>query len=164
VSNSGPLIHLAKAGLLHLIKLYDVIIPKEVKREVVDVGKAKGYSDAFLVEKAIEDGWISVIEVKIDKKFAEIARLAGLHEAEIGMVYYAYQNKITALLDDDPARVFARGLGVKVKGSIGLLIEGLKEGLITYQEALEGLDRLADVMYLSSSVYKLALKEIEKLK
>ena len=164
VSNSGPLIHLAKAGLLYLIKLYDVVIPQEVKREVVDVGKEKGYSDASLVEKAINEGWIKVIEVNVNKKFAEIAKLAGLHEAEIGVIYYAYQNKITALLDEDPARIFARGLGVKVKGSLGLLIEGLKEGLITYQEALKGLDKLADVMYLSSSVYKLVLKEIEKLK
>jgi len=56
VSNSGPLIHLAKVGLLHLIRIYDdVVIPKEVKHEVVDVGRAKGYSDAFLVEKAIKD-------------------------------------------------------------------------------------------------------------
>jgi len=164
VSNSGPLIHLAKAGLLHLIKLYDVVIPREVKREVVDVGKERGYSDAFLVEEAIKDGWIKVIEVNVNRKFAEIAKLAGLHEAEICVVYYAYKNKVVALLDEDPARVFARGLGVNVKGSLGLLIEGLKEGLITYQEALKGLDKLADVMYLSSSVYKLVLREIEKLK
>jgi len=162
VSNSGPLIHLAKAGLLHLIKLYDVAIPQEVKREVVDAGKEKGYTDAFLIEKAIDDGWIEVIEVEVDRKFSEIARLAGLHEAEIGVVYYAYKNKITGLLDDDPARVFARDLGVKVKGSLGLLIEGLKEGLMNYQEATEGLNKLADVMYLSSSVYRLVLKEIEK--
>ncbi len=55
VSNSGPLIHLAKVGLLHLIKLYDVVIPQEVKREVVDVGKEKGYPDAFLIESAIKE-------------------------------------------------------------------------------------------------------------
>lgn len=164
VSNSGPLIHLAKVGLLHLIRIYDVVIPQEVKREVVDVGKEKGYADAILVEKAIEDGWIKVIRVKVDEKFAKIARLAGLHEAEIGVVYYAFKNKITALLDEDAARVFARGLGVKVRGSLGLLIEGLKEGLISYAEALEGLDKLAEVMYLSSNVYRLVLKEIEEWK
>jgi len=86
-----------------------------------------------------------------------------LHEAEIGVVYYAYQNKITALLDEDPARVFARSLGVKVKGSLGLLIEGLKEGLITRSEAVKSLDKLADVMYLSSSIYKLVLKRDKKI-
>ena len=164
VGNSGPLIHLTKVGLLHLIRLYDVLIPQDVKREVVDVGKEKGYADAFLVEKAIKDGWIKVIRVKVDERFAKVAKLAGLHEAEIGVIYYAYQNKITALLDEDPARVFAKSLGVEVRGSLGLLIEGLKEGIISYAEALKGLNDLADVMYLSSNVYKLVLKEIEKWK
>ena len=48
VSNSGQLIHLAKAGLLELIKLYDTVIPLEVKYEVVDRGKKKGFTDALL--------------------------------------------------------------------------------------------------------------------
>lgn len=164
VSNSGPLIHLAKVGLLELIKLYDTVILLEVKYEVVDRGKEKGFTDALLVEKAIEDGWIKVIDVSVDDKFAKAAEVAGLHKAEITVVYYAYKNGITALLDEDAARVFARGLGVKVRGSLGLLIEGLKEGLISYSEAIKGLDDLSKVMYLSSDVYKLALREIEKWK
>ncbi len=163
VSNC-PLIHLAKAGLLELIKLYDTLIPMEVKYEVVDRGKEKGFADALLVERAIEDGWIRVINVSVDDKFAKAAEVAGLHKAEISVVYYAYKNGITALLDEDAARVFARSLGVRVRGSLGLLIEGLKEGLISYSEAVKGLDDLSKVMYLSSGVYKLALREIEKWK
>lgn len=164
VSNSAPLIHLAKAGLLELIKLYDTVIPLEVKYEVVDRGKEKGFTDALLVEKAIEECWIKVIDVSVDDKFAKAAEVAGLHKAEIVVVYYAYKNGITALLDDDAARVFARGLGVKVRGSLGLLIEGLREGLISYSEAVKGLDDLSKVTYLSSDVYKLVLKKIEKWK
>ena len=164
VSNSAPLIHLAKAGLLELIKLYDTVIPLEVKYEVVDRGKEKGFTDALLVEKAIEECWIKVIDVSVDDKFAKAAEVAGLHKAEIVVVYYAYKNGITALLDDDAARVFARGLGVKVRGSLGLLIEGLREGLISYSEAVKGLDDLSKVTYFSSDVYKLVLKKIEKWK
>ena len=164
VSNSGPLIHLAKVGLLKLIKLYDIVIPVEVKYEVVDKGKEKRFTDALLVEKAIEEGWIKVINVSIDDKFAKAAEVAGLHKAEITVIYYAYKNGITALLDEDAARVFARGLGARVRGSLGLLIEGLKEGLISYSEAVKGLDDLSKVMYLSSDVYKLVLREIEKWK
>ena len=163
VSNSGPLIHLAKVGALHLIKIYDVVIPREVEREVVEVGKAKGYSDAFLIEKAIEDGWIEVVDVRVDDRFLEMAKVAGLHEAEIHIVYYAYKNRAIALLDDEPARVFARSLGVEVRGSLGLLIEGLKLGLIKYGEAIEKLNELARIMYLSADVYKLVLKELEKI-
>ena len=164
VSNSGPLIHLAKAGLLELIRLYDIMIPVEVKYEVVDRGKEKGFTDALLIEKAIEEGWIKVVNVRVDDKFAKAAEVAGLHKAEIAVVYYAYKNGITALLDEDAARVFARSLGVKVRGSLGLLIEGLNEGLISYSEAVKGLDELSKIMYLSSDVYRLALRKIEKWK
>ncbi|MCD6493504.1 MAG: hypothetical protein J7K36_06885 [Archaeoglobaceae archaeon] len=164
VSNSGPLIHLAKVGLLELINIYDTVIPLEVKYEVVDRGKEKGVIDAFLVEKAIEEGWIKIINVSIDDKFVKTAEVAGLHKAEIAVIHYAYKNSITALLDDDAARVFARSLGVRVRGTLGLLIEGLKEGLISYSEAVKGLDDLSKIMYLSSDVYRLVLRKIERWK
>jgi len=164
VSNSGPLIHLAKAGLLEFIKLYDVLIPSEVKYEVVDRGKEKGFSDAVQIEKAIEDGWIRVIDVDMGNRFAKAAEIAGLHKAEVSVIYYAYMNGIIALLDEDAARVFARGLGVKVKGSLGLLVEGLKKGVITYSKAINGLNNLSRIMYLSSDVYSLVLRELERLR
>ncbi|MHA1583146.1 MAG: hypothetical protein ACTSYM_11725 [Candidatus Baldrarchaeia archaeon] len=58
VSNAGPLIHLSKIGLLPLLKkLYaEVVIPAKVKFEVVDQGKKKGFPDALLIKKAIEEG------------------------------------------------------------------------------------------------------------
>ncbi len=164
MSNSGPLIHLAKAGLLELIRLYDVVILEEVKERVVDKGKDKGYTDALLVEEAMERGWIKVVHLDVDDKFVKAAEIAGLHAAEIAVVYYAYRNSITALLDDDAARTFARGLGIRVRGSLGLLVEGLKDGVISGSEALKGLDELSRVMYLSSDVYRIVLREIERLK
>ncbi len=143
VSNSGPLIHLAKIGLLELIKLYDVFIPTEVKYEVVDKGKEKGFTDAILVENAIEEGWIKIVKVSVEDRFVKAAEIVGLHRTEISVIYYAYKNGFTALLDDDAARIFARNLGVKVKGTLGILIEGLKKGLISYSDALKGLDDLS---------------------
>ena len=162
VSNSGPLIHLAKAGLLDLIGIYDVVVPVEVKHEVVDRGKEKGFTDALLIERALEEGWIRVINVNVSAEFAKAAEIAGLHEAEISVVYHAYKNNMTALLDDEAARAFARGLGIEVRGSLGLLIEGLKKGLISRSEAIKGLDDLSQIMYLSSDVYRLVMREIEK--
>lgn len=160
VSNSGPLIHLARAGLLDLLQLYNVVMSVEVKYEVVDRGKEKGFSNAFLVEKAVED-WIGIVDLEVDSKFDRVARVAGLHEAEITVIYYAYRNNLTALLDDDAARVFTRDLGVEVRGSLGVLVKGLREGAISYSKAVEGLDSLSEVMYLSSDIYRLALKELE---
>ena len=161
MSNAGPLIHLAKAGLLELIRLYDTVIPREVKVEVVDRGRERGFADALLVEQAVEAGWLRVVEVKLGRRFAEAAEVAGLQRAEIMVVYYAYQRGVVALLDDEAARLFARGLGVRVRGSLGLLVEGVKRGLLSYSEGVRGLDRLSEVMYLSSNVYRLILRTIE---
>jgi rRNA-processing protein FCF1 len=55
------LIKLTKAGLKEFICRHEKIaIPGIVKREVVDAGKAKGYPDADLVEKNIQDGLIAL--------------------------------------------------------------------------------------------------------
>lgn len=55
------LIKLTRAGLKEPVCLqYEIIIPKVVKKEVVDAGKAKGVTDAELVEKNIQKGIIKV--------------------------------------------------------------------------------------------------------
>lgn len=62
VSNATPLIYLAKAGKLHLLRAVfgEVLIPEEVKVEVVDRGKELGKKDAYAIEAAIEEGWLVV--------------------------------------------------------------------------------------------------------
>lgn len=164
VSNSGPLIHLAKVSLINILKeLYNqVLIPLEVKIEAIDKGKEKGFPDAILIEEALNEGWIKVINVKPSKKFSTLAEIAGLHEAEIKVIWLAYKRNITALLDDDAARKFAKSLGIKVRGSLGIILEAVKKGIIAKSKALEALDRLSDIMYLSSEVYRLVRRSIEK--
>jgi len=92
--------------------------------------RKRGFPDALLIEKAIEEGWITVKEVKTNKSLLSSAKTLGLEEAEIEVIQYAYQTKATALMDDEAAREFARILGVTVRGSLGILIEGLKKGFL----------------------------------
>ncbi len=42
-----------------------IFIPEEVKVEVVDRGKDLGERDAYLIEEAINDGWIKVLKSEI---------------------------------------------------------------------------------------------------
>lgn len=121
-----------------------------------------GFSDALLVEKAIREGLIRVVEVKVEESFASVARRAGLHQAETAVIFHALKNNALVLLDEDVAREFAKALGLRMRGSIGLLLEALKKGLLKPTEALEKLDVLAETMYLNSDVYRVARKEIEK--
>ncbi|RLF10323.1 MAG: hypothetical protein DRJ62_05280 [Thermoprotei archaeon] len=165
VSNAGPLIHLSKVSLLFLLrKLYGkVAVPLEVKVEVVDKGKEKGFLDAYIVEEAIGN-WIEIVRVEIPSRLAEISEGIGLKKAEAKVIYFAFKNNITALLDDLPARDLARRLGVKVRGSLGVIVESLKNGFISKKEALKAVDDLSDIMYLSVDVYRLVKREIENFR
>ncbi|WP_218837960.1 hypothetical protein [Candidatus Methanoperedens nitratireducens] len=164
VSNSGPLIHLAKVGRIKLLKdiFGEVIIPHEVKLEVVDRGKDEGMGDAFLIESEIENGWI-VTDKSNDHKVKEIAESAGIDIGEASAIMLARRMKCPVLIDDLAARRFAAGLGLEVIGSIGVLIRSAKLQKISKREAFEALDKLARVMWLSVDIYEDARMIIEKL-
>lgn len=164
ISNAGPLIHLAKANALPLLKaLYQtVIIPQEVKTETVDKGKQQGAPDALQIEKAIQEGWIKTTQIKLNKEFYEASKTAGLHTAEATVMQYAHQNQITALLDDEPARTFAKTLGIPTRGTLGILIQATKNQIITQQKALKLLDKISEIMYLNAQLYKLTRKTIQE--
>jgi len=65
VVNSGPPMALAKIGMLDILpRLYrQVSFPTAVFVEVVVRGRERGYSDAFLVQLAIQQGKLKVLEV-----------------------------------------------------------------------------------------------------
>jgi len=167
ISNAGPLIHLAKANALHILQalFHTILIPDEVKIETVDKGKDKGHPDALQIEKAIQQGWIKTktMQVQLNRDFKKAAKTAGLRNAEAVVIQYAYQNRLVALLDDEPARVFARTLGVTVRGTLGILIQAAKNNVLNRQEAMQILDKLTETMYISVDLYKTTRKEIDKL-
>jgi len=164
VSNSGPLIHLARIDRLKLIKelFGEVIIPHDVKLEVVDRGKDEGMADAFLIENEIENGWIVVYRMD-DNKVKEIAQSAGIDTGEASAILLARNKKCPVLIDDLAARRFATGLEIQVVGSIGVLIRSAKTHKISKIEALEALDKLGRVMWLSIDVYEDARKIVEEM-
>jgi len=163
VSNSGPLIHLALVGLLDLVfKLYDIIlIPQSVYDEIVVKGKEEGHSDAIVLEQAITNGKIKV--VKVEKENLNITS-SKLHQGEINAILLTLQSEVEIiLLDDEEARIFARKLNIKVKGSLGILIDLLKDNFLDFEEAHQYLKKLNAIMYLSSDVYSLVEDKLNKL-
>ena len=160
VSNAGPLIHLAKIGRINLLKeiFNGIIIPKSVKVEVIDKGKEKGKSDAFLIGNI---DWIKVVDDPSDVD--QLAEKVGIHRGEACAILLAKSLNVPVLLDDSDARKFALGLGLEVVGSIGIIIRAVKLGLISKEDGLKDLERLANVMWLSVDVYEKARKVIESL-
>ncbi len=163
-SDAGPLIHLAKTGLLDTLRsLYPkIIIPPEVKLEGVDRGKQKGSADALLIENAIEKGWIVIANINLPSDFAKLCEQAGLQRGEAAVLIYAMEKKVPALLDDEAARLLGRSLNIQVKGTLGILLEAVRRGELQKTEALRKLDELSELMYMSSELYRLTRKTLDE--
>jgi len=139
VSNATPLIYLAKIGKMGLLKdvFGEVFIPEEVKVEVVDRGRELGERDAYVVEKAIKDGWLEVsraelVEVPIKLELGEVAVLSLAKKLGVREV----------LIDEVSARVAARLMGLTPRGTIYVLLKALEKKEMDLDKFLEALNEL----------------------
>jgi len=136
VSNSSPIIHLAKIGKLDLLRLlFDTIkIPKAVYQECVI---ERGSRPELKVIKNAR--WIKVLEVD-DTNLIKLLKTQ-IDEGEAEAIVLALEiGADLVLLDDYEAREKARLFGLKVTGTIGVLLKAKKQGLIkSLKEEIEKL-------------------------
>ena len=129
VSNSSPLIHLARIGRLGLLRTLfsPITIPGAVHREVVSEGNDR--PGASEVARAVADGWLTVAAV-VDSPGLQQLR-AGLDEGEAEAIQLALQlQPDRVLLDEAPARRQAERLRLKVTGTLGALLRAKQTGLL----------------------------------
>ena len=146
VVDTSVLIALSNIGRLGLLRelFSNVLVPKAVAEE---------YSEPL-------PSWIEVLEVK-DKHLVQVL-LEYLHRGEAEAIALAVelQGAIIAL-DDKKARITARRLGLKVIGTLGILILAKKRGLIS--DLREEIEKLIHTSFrLSQEVIQEALKKAEK--
>jgi predicted nucleic acid-binding protein len=155
VSNSTVLIYLAKIGKLNLLKelFGEVLIPTEVFNEVVIRGKEQQQPDAFLVENAIEEDWIHVKDIKTIGKLEEF----GIDLGEAQAISLAKSLGVSVLLDQTHARIAAKALGLRPRGTIFVLFAAVRKKVLSYegyQNSLEDLVkagfRMSDEVYLEA--------------
>ncbi len=126
VSDSGPLIHLSQIRRLYLLREFfeEILIPPAVYCEVVVEGRGKPGS-----REVGEAPWIRVVEIR-DKRLKNILLLA-LDEGEAEAIVLALEaNAELVLLDDREARLQAKRLGLRVTGTLGILLRAKRLGLI----------------------------------
>ena len=129
VSNAGPLMILAKLNLLHLLKqLYGrVLFTEEVYREVIAEGMRWGYADAYVLHQFLEqEGWRAVFV----ESLPAIVATAPLDRGEQESIALAASTNALLLIDEEDGRKVARHAGVTVRGTLDVLIEAYKRGLI----------------------------------
>ena len=123
VSNSSPLIALSSVDRLDLLQLlFDmVIIPFAVRDEVMsETSKTIGELPSFIR--------VEPVAAEFPVRFLKM----NLHAGESEAIALALERGLPGIiLDDKNARVIAADLGLKVIGTLGLLILGKQDGFLT---------------------------------
>jgi len=170
-SDAGPLIWLAKCDILHLLeKLYpEILIPEAVHEEVVERGLEKGYEDAKIIKKALEEEWIRVYKtstqftdkVETVEKRLDIELGSGEREA----IALALEKKIsTFLTNDEDAYHIGKVLGLEPRGVLYLLLNGVKEGHHNKEKAKESLrEMLEEGFWLSPTIIHKFHEELARI-
>ena len=133
VSNAGPLMVLAKLNLLHMLKaLYGyVYIPRSVYEEVVTKGVRQGHEDARSLHLFLQQvGWnaedVDPAQAPADVQEAHLDR----GERDVLALAIALGGALV-LMDDAAGRKVARAHGLATRGSLGVLVESYRKGLIS---------------------------------
>lgn len=166
ISNSSPLILLAKIGKLSILEeLYSkVLIPYEVYKEVIVEGKKENYSDAALVEECINDFIFVKDLIEEHKKEAEkLNGIIGLGESEA--IQLCLQEKSKSLLIDNLGpRKIAESRDLECTSSPGALLEALKTKILTFNEYEAAIKDLSKYAWLSGDIVAQFLDMGYKLK
>lgn len=154
IVNSTPVIILSKIGMLDILhKMYgDVIIPQAVFDEVT----VKDDSACHTI-KSLD--WINVksIASQDDRKMYK----AKLHAGEVEVMILAQElgEDVLTVIDDNAARKTARYLGIKVTGTVGVLMKAKKLGYIDSVKKCIAMMRRAG-FYVGTELERMALEKV----
>jgi predicted nucleic acid-binding protein len=162
VSNSSPLIALARIGRLNLLASFykRILIPSEVQYEVLVAGR--GLPGAEEVRNA---SWIEVVPPKVVTASSLARKCQHLGAGERGAILLAASRHANlVLLDEWKARRVAEDAGLSVVGCLGILEAGTRRGLVSdLREAYLDLLRQGirfEIRLLQDSLARLGLPEL----
>jgi len=166
ILDATPLIYLAKADALHLLKKLDdqKIVPATVHREVVEKGVEAGHPDASKVEKQVGEGNLSIRETKETDLLLKPSNNNRLSRADAEVLTLADSIEDgVAVMDETYGREIAESKNIEHKGTIHLLLQLLRNDTIDNDEARDIVDKMIDHgWYCSTRLYAKILKRLEK--
>ncbi len=170
VSNASPLIYVAKISFLEaLMKLYGkIIIPPTVYDEVVEKDTEKKAPDALIIEEAVTKGFLQVVDLNEGAR-AEAEVLTRTEDISVGeaeAIALAKQIKADLLImDERSGTIAARVWGLKTVGLLGVIIEAMNRGAITFDELNTYYDRLTKTEFrLKHRDYVKAMELAERVR
>ena len=154
ISNSSPLILLAKINKLEVLKtLYgNIFIPRQVYNEVIIQGKNENYSDAALVEKYINE-FIFVKDLNAEryKEAEKLNKIVGSGESQ-AIELCLQETAELLLIDNFEPRKLAQLKEIKCRSTPGILLEALKKEIIKFEEYNSAIMELSKYAWLSGDV------------
>lgn len=161
ICNTSPIIGLSIIGRLDLLwELFDVYIPEEVYREVVNEGSEQAIGKHEL-KNAVNNGYIKVHEVK-DQEFV-MKSYGRLHKGELEVIVGAKElNTSIVIIDEKSARNFTETLMLRPLGLLGILKLAKQKGKIN--EIKPFIDMLVLKKFrISKKMIKQVLKEVGEI-
>ena len=163
VADTSALILLEKTKLLEKLmkNKCNFTISEEVEKEAIEVGKNKGYPDAFLLKEKCDGGLIKIKRVKDQVKVNKIMKDFKIEKGEAESVVLFLQEKSDLLATDDRLAITAcRALAIPVSGCPALVIESYNKSIIEKEEAINMIKILAkDGRYKDYIIFQ-ALQDI----
>jgi uncharacterized protein len=154
ICNTSPIQYLHQLGLLNIIRTLvgQLIVPPAVVAEL-----AEGRSQGIDLPDPMELDWVRLREPAGSSSVQLVTEL-GPGETQVLMLALEAREAIV-VIDDGLARQLAQALGLRLTGTLGLLIDAKKAGLVpTLRPLLDRLDTLRFRLapHTRASVLKLA--------
>ncbi|MCB9126783.1 MAG: DUF3368 domain-containing protein [Ardenticatenales bacterium] len=121
-----------------------IVVPAPVYHEVVIMGRAQGAADASVAARfldAVEWRPVTVPSPLLEQQRFQI-QLGRGEQAVIALAMTVEQPLL--LLDDELARIEARRRNLKVKGTLGCIVQAVQQGHLSVDEADALLHEIAD--------------------
>ena len=161
VSNSSPLIHMARLGKLRFARaaFASLHIPPAVRSETVEAGFREGYSDVVQLQELEKAGWLVTTRLSPgSRKFAdELAVALGAGEAEA--IALARQRRERLFIDDQKGRRAAEFYGVETSTTLSLMIEMLAQKSLGLADYEKNVKEYGSRGWVSSDVIQLYLEK-----
>lgn len=159
ISDTTPLISLLKIGKLGLLEslFHEILIPQAVYEELTS--NPKFYEEALQVENC---GFIRQVRVGNAESVRLLQMAVGIDRGESEAIVYTDEHHADLLLMDEvKARLVAKQMGLKIMGTMGILLTAYDKRLVQKEEVLACIDIMRKTgRHISESLYKQLLDKI----
>ena len=159
ISDTTPLISLLKIGKLGLLErlFHEILIPQAVYEELTS--NPRFYDEALQIRNC---DFIRQVKVGNIDSVILLQRAAGIDRGESEAIIYTDEYHADLLLmDEAKARLVAKQMGLKIMGTIGVLLAAYDKGFIQKEDVLACIEVMRKTgRHISELLYK---QLVEKL-